>query len=113
MIFRVFSVLFALALIVGIGGALGATYMLWRLSSDLPSYEHLTQYEPPVTTRVHAGDGTLIAEYAKERRLFVPIEAIPKRVIDAFSPPRTRISTAIPASTPRASCARSSTTFST
>ena len=84
MIFRVFSVLFALALIVGIGGALGATYMLWRLSSDLPSYEHLTQYEPPVTTRVHAGDGTLIAEYAKERRLFVPIEAIPKRVIDAF-----------------------------
>src|SRR6185312_2452003 len=40
--------------------------------------------EPPITTRVHGGDGRLLAEYAAERRIFVPIAAIPKRVIHAF-----------------------------
>ncbi len=55
-----------------------------RLSADLPDYQVLADYEPPVTTRVYAGDGTLVAEFARERRLFVPIEAIPDRVKMAF-----------------------------
>src|SRR5438132_7332012 len=45
---------------------------------------HRQCYEPPVMTPVHASDGSLLAEYAKERRLYLPIQAIPKRVIDAF-----------------------------
>ena len=69
--------------IVGVG-ALGAGLALWFLSSDLPDAETLANYEPPVTTRVHAYDGTLIAEFATERRLFVPIDDIPALVKNAF-----------------------------
>jgi len=50
----------------------------------LPNYEELAKYEPPITTRVYAGDGSLIAEFAREQRVFVPIEAIPERVRNAF-----------------------------
>ena len=50
----------------------------------LPNYDQLAKYEPPITTRVHAGDGALIAEFAREQRVFVPIEAIPDRVKNAF-----------------------------
>jgi penicillin-binding protein 1A len=81
---RVFATLFAGLVVLGVGGALAGFYMLWRLSNDLPSYDHLADYAPPVMTRVHAGDGSLIAEYARERRMFVPIETIPEHVVQAF-----------------------------
>lgn len=67
-------------LAVGVAGLVG----LWYYGRDLPDYQQLANYEPPVTTRLHAGDGRLIAEYSRERRLFVPIQAIPKPVIQAF-----------------------------
>lgn len=51
---------------------------------DLPDYSQLADYRPAVATRVHAGDGRLLAEFASEKRVFVPIEAIPKRVVRAF-----------------------------
>jgi penicillin-binding protein 1A len=51
---------------------------------DLPDFETLAEYQPPITTRVHAGDGQLIAEFAQEQRVFVPIEAIPDVVKNAF-----------------------------
>jgi penicillin-binding protein 1A len=62
----------------------GVALYLYKLSQDLPDYGSLANYQPPITTRVYANDGSLIAEYARERRLFVPIESIPRRVIDAF-----------------------------
>jgi penicillin-binding protein 1A len=67
--------------IVGVGFA-GVT--IWYFGRDLPDFTQLAHYEPPVMTRVHAADGRLLAEYATERRLFVPIQAIPKRVSNAF-----------------------------
>ncbi|MGD9476808.1 penicillin-binding protein 1A [Shinella sp. G-2] len=57
---------------------------LGSVTKDLPDYEVLNSYAPPVTTRVHAGDGALMAEYARERRLYLPIQAIPDRVKAAF-----------------------------
>ncbi len=54
------------------------------LAEDLPNYEVLAKYEPPVMTRIHAADGQLVAEYAHERRLYLPIQAIPDRVKAAF-----------------------------
>ena len=81
---RIFSVLFGVAAVLFIAGVLAVTYLLWRMSDDLPGYDHLADYAPPIMTRMHAGDGRLIAEYAKERRMFVPIEAIPERVIHGF-----------------------------
>jgi penicillin-binding protein 1A len=66
-----------------VGFLLAATYVFW-VTRDLPSYDALAHYEPPVTTRLYAGNGTLIGEYARERRLFVPIDQIPDRVKQAF-----------------------------
>ena len=54
------------------------------LERDLPSHEVLAEYEPPITSRVHAGDGALIAEFANEHRVFVPYESIPLHVVHAF-----------------------------
>ncbi|MGE0261035.1 MAG: penicillin-binding protein, partial [Alphaproteobacteria bacterium] len=65
-------------------GAGGAAFMLWRYGRDLPDYTQLARYEPPTVTRVHAGDGRMITEYATERRVFVPYAAIPKHVVEAF-----------------------------
>lgn len=66
---------------VGVGiGVLGYV----RYSKDLPDHTTLANYTPSVATRVHAGDGRLVAEFASERRVFVPIASVPKRVIHAF-----------------------------
>src|SRR5882672_3881627 len=67
--------------LVAVGAGAG---MLWHFSKDLPEYSQLQDYEPPVMTRVHAGDGSLVAEYATQRRLYIPIQAVPKMVINAF-----------------------------
>lgn len=75
--FAVFVVLFMVA-------SAGVGYLLYKHSRDLPDYESLAKYEPPVMTRIHAHDGSLISEYARERRIFVPINTIPKQVISAF-----------------------------
>jgi penicillin-binding protein 1A len=58
---------------------------IYALARDLPSVEALQNYQPPVTTRVYASNGTLLGEYARERRIFVPIAFVPKLVIDAFT----------------------------
>ena len=55
-----------------------------RVTDDLPNHRQLAEYQPPVMSRVHAGDGLLIAEYAREHRVFVPIDNIPQNVVHAF-----------------------------
>ena len=75
---------FATFVLVFIAASAGAGYLLWQSSKDLPDYESLAKYEPPVMTRIHAHDGSLISEFARERRIFVPINTIPKRVLGAF-----------------------------
>ncbi|MGC1585037.1 MAG: transglycosylase domain-containing protein, partial [Rhodomicrobium sp.] len=75
---------FTAGVFVFLAGAAGAAYFLWQISRDLPDYEKLSNYKPPVITRVHAGDGRLIAEFAKERRIYVPVQVMPKLVINAF-----------------------------
>jgi len=77
-----------LGLFFGFWGTLAAVggliYAYHEYGRDLPSHEHMVNYAPPIATRLHAADGGLIAEYATERRLFMPIEAIPQRVINPF-----------------------------
>jgi len=67
---------------LGLSGAL--VYVIWDVAKGLPDYKQLASYEPPVMTRIHAADGSLLAEYADERRLFVPINSVPKRLIQAY-----------------------------
>jgi penicillin-binding protein 1A len=81
---RFFGFLFAAGTILFVVGVAAVAGVLWHYSKDLPDYSQLQDYEPPVMTRVHAADGSLLAEYARERRLYIPIQAVPKLVIDAF-----------------------------
>ncbi len=81
---RFFGLLFAAGTILFIVAVAAAAGLLWHYSKSLPDYSQLQDYEPAVMTRVHASDGSLLAEYARERRLYVPIQAIPKLVINAF-----------------------------
>ncbi|MGC9953473.1 MAG: penicillin-binding protein 1A [Rhizomicrobium sp.] len=73
------------AAVLLIVSSLAVVIYIWSVTRDLPSVEALQNYTPPVTTRVYAGDGTLIGEYARERRIFVPIAFVPKLVIEAFT----------------------------
>ena len=81
---RFLGLLLALSVLAAMGVAGGALYMFWHYGRGLPDYHQLAHYEPPITTRVYGGDGRLVAEYAKEKRIFVPLDAIPQRVKDAF-----------------------------
>ncbi|MAJ14020.1 MAG: penicillin-binding protein, partial [SAR116 cluster bacterium] len=59
-------------------------YVLWHFGRDLPDYRQLSKYEPSIVSRVHAGNGALLKEYSIERRVFVPVDVIPKKIISAF-----------------------------
>ena len=79
----------ALSLLTTVGGlvliaVLLAGFVLMMAYPSLPDIDALATYQPAVTTRIHAGDGSLLAEYSRERRLFLPNDAIPERVKQAF-----------------------------
>jgi len=84
LVLRFLGFLFAAGTILFVVGVAAAAGLLWHFSKDLPDYSQLQDYEPPVMTRVHAADGSLLAEYARERRLYIPIQAVPKLVVNAF-----------------------------
>ena len=84
LLLRFLGFLFAASTILFVVGVAATAGLLWHYSKDLPDYSQLQDYEPPVMTRVHAADGSLVAEYARERRLYIPIQAVPKLVINAF-----------------------------
>ncbi len=81
---RLIGYFFGLGSVLFLGVAAAVAIYITGVSRDLPDYAVLNSYAPPVTTRVHAGNGALMAEYARERRLFLPIQAIPDRVKAAF-----------------------------
>ena len=81
---RFLGFMFAAGMIVFIAVAGAAAFVLWKVSSELPDYEVLAKYEPPVMTRIHANDGALISEFSRERRIYVPITAIPECIIESF-----------------------------
>ena len=81
---RALGVLFNLGLLMVVAAAGVIAWGWWRYGQDLPDVAQLAAYQPPTVTRVHAGDGRLLAEFAKERRVFVPIHSIPMRMQQAF-----------------------------
>ncbi|MBR9970709.1 penicillin-binding protein 1A [Magnetospirillum sulfuroxidans] len=81
---RILTILFSLLILLAIAAGGGSLYLFWHFGQGLPDYHQLAHYEPPITTRVYGGDGRLVAEYAVEKRAFVPIGVIPQRVKDAF-----------------------------
>ncbi len=71
-------------LIGAVIGVAGIAYIISYYSKDLPDHNQLRNYEPPIVTRLYAGDGRFLAEFAQEKRIFVPIEFIPDKIKQAF-----------------------------
>jgi penicillin-binding protein 1A len=80
-LFKIVLAFISASLIVGTGTVAG---LFWHFSHGLPDHKQLADYQPATVSRLYAADGRLLAEYAKEKRVFVPVAAMPKRVLQAF-----------------------------
>ncbi|MBP7709833.1 MAG: penicillin-binding protein 1A [Rickettsiales bacterium] len=81
---KTLSTLLAAMMFLGLILVTMGFFMFKRYSENLPDYEQLKNYNPMITTRLYAADGSLISEFSKEKRIFVPIDTIPKNLINAF-----------------------------
>jgi len=75
-------ILFASTILILLGILLFS--ILWKYSNDIPDYKFLMSYKPPVSSKVFSRNGKLVADFSKEKRVFVPYNAIPKNVINSF-----------------------------
>ncbi|MBT7145915.1 MAG: penicillin-binding protein, partial [Rhodospirillales bacterium] len=82
--FRALFITLLLLVVLGIGVGAGGLFVFHKYGRDMPDHYQLATYDPAVMTRIHAGDGRLLAEYAIERRMFVPLGALPPQTIQAF-----------------------------
>jgi penicillin-binding protein 1A len=77
------NILIGVAAVAGASFLVVAGWFIW-VTQDLPSAKDLANYEPPITSRVHAGDGKLVAEFASQHRVYVPSDEIREQLIHAF-----------------------------
>ena len=73
-IFATFSILASVLILI----------ILWNFSNNIPDYKFLKNYKPPVSSKVYSGDGVVVADFSKEKRIFVPYNSIPENVINSF-----------------------------
>lgn len=76
--------MFILGFAGGVCGVIAVSGVLFYFSKQVPDYRTLAEYKPALVTKIYANDGTILAEYAKERRIYTPISEIPKEIIDAY-----------------------------
>ena len=81
---RLIASLFSNLALLGIFGFAGMVAVIRGYASDLPSHDELRNYQPAMLSRVYSGEGNVIAEFARERRVFVPIDEVPELVKQAF-----------------------------
>ena len=81
---HIVRLLFSLIILVGIAVAGLAGITVWYFGRDLPDYKQLANYQPPIVSSVYAGDGRLLAQYATEKRIFVPVKAMSRLLTNAF-----------------------------
>jgi penicillin-binding protein 1A len=81
---RIIKKTFTLILSLGLFSTISILAVLWAFSNNLPDYKFLKNYKPSVSSKVYSGDGELVSDFSKEKRIFVPYDAIPKKVINAF-----------------------------
>src|SRR3712207_3939901 len=84
MLLRIFGYIFGIGAFMLLCLAVAAGVLLQTFNAGLPDYDKLAVYEPPVMTRIHAANGELVAEHARERRLYLPIQAVPDLIKAAF-----------------------------
>ena len=81
---RILGALFSTIIFMIIAACGLVAYVIYHHARELPAYEQLAEYNPPVVTRLYTKDNRLLEEYAIEHRLFVPIKSIPKMLINGF-----------------------------
>ena len=81
---NLFKNIFIISLSIFILVSFTILIILWTFSNSIPDYRFLKNYKPPVSSKMYSGNGELVADFSKEKRIFVPYEAIPKNVINSF-----------------------------
>jgi len=81
---RIFKNIFILLSTIGLLTAFLILAILWAFSNNLPDYKFLKNYKPPVSSKVYSGEGELVNDFSSEKRIFVPYNAIPEKVINSF-----------------------------
>ncbi|MDC2997999.1 PBP1A family penicillin-binding protein, partial [Candidatus Pelagibacter sp.] len=81
---KVIKNIFIISIIISLITFLGIFGILWSFSNKIPDYKFLKSYKPPVSSKMYSGNGDLVADFSKEKRIFIPYSAIPKKVINAF-----------------------------
>jgi penicillin-binding protein 1A len=81
---RIIKNIFILILSFGLLSAFSILGVLWAFSNNLPDYKFLKNYKAPVSSKVYSGEGELLDDFSSEKRIFIPYEAIPKKVINSF-----------------------------
>ena len=81
---RIIKNIFILSLIIGLFAIISIIATLWAFSNNLPDYKFLKSYKPPVSSKVYSGEGELVKDFSKEKRIFIPFNAIPEKVINSF-----------------------------
>ncbi len=81
---KVIRNIFIISLIISLITFIGIFGILWSFSNKIPDYKFLKSYKPPVSSKMYSGNGELVADFSKEKRIFIPYSAIPKKVINAF-----------------------------
>ena len=82
--FNFLSLLIGIVFFGGLITIFSVAWVFWSYGQNLPDFLQLSKYEPPVVSRVYASDGALLAEFATEKRIFVPIQSIPSIIKEAF-----------------------------
>ena len=81
---RIIKKIFILLLSSGLFVVISVLAVLWAFSNNLPDYKFLKNYKPSVSSKVYSGEGELVNDFSKEKRIFIPYKAIPKKVINSF-----------------------------
>lgn len=81
---RLIKKILILLITVGLGLFVSIIVILWTYSNKLPDYKFLKNYKPPVSSKLYSGGGELVSDFSSEKRIFVPYNTIPKKVIHAF-----------------------------
>ncbi len=81
---KLFKNILVLLLSISLLTVIAIFSILWTFSNNIPDYKFLKNYKPPVSSKMYSGDGDLVADFSKEKRIFVPYSTIPSNVINAF-----------------------------
>ena len=81
---RIIKNIFILISSLGLLTAILILAVLWAFSNNLPDYKFLKNYKPSVSSKVYSGEGELVNDFSSEKRIFVPFESIPQKVVSSF-----------------------------